>query len=152
MTVGVVLIVVGVAFFLRPRFDFFESEYLLLLLGALFLGGYLWQRRYGLMVPAGVLLGLGAGQLLDGALSGPTQWGQLALGLGFLGVFAVPLALGDRSHWWPLIPGAVLILSALEQTEDLVRYLFENWPLLLVLIGVALVTAGWFGRGRSRSS
>lgn len=151
-TAGVVLIVVGAAFLLRPKFDYFESEYLLLLVGALFLGGYLWRRRYGLMIPAGVLLGLGTGQLLQENLGAGTNWELLALGLGFLAIYAVPLLVGSRSHWWPLIPGGVLVLSALEQTEDLVRLLFEHWPLVLVLVGLVLLADALLLRGRKRSS
>ena len=149
---GTILIVVGAAFWLRPSFDFFESEYFLLALGAIFLGAYLWRRRYGLMVPAGVLLGLGAGQILDAGRRGPIEWDQLGLGLGFLAVFLVPLAYERKSHWWPLIPASVLVLSAFDQTADIARLLFENWPIALVVGGVLLIVAGWLDRGRTRSS
>ena len=43
MRIGTILIVIGLVFFLRPRFDFFDSEYVFLLLGIGFLVGYLWQ-------------------------------------------------------------------------------------------------------------
>ena len=147
--IGVVLILVGLVFFLRPRFDFLDSEYILLLLGLVFLGAYLWRRRYGFMVPAGVLMGLGLGRLLDA--NSFADGDQLGLGLGFLAIFLVPLAYQRKSHWWPLIPGGVLILSAFEATEDLSRYLFSNWPLALVVVGAVLVVAGWIDRERSGS-
>ena len=143
---------VGLAFFLRPRFDFLDSEYILLLLGVVFLACYLWQRRYGLMVPAGVLMGLGVGRLFDENLASFAEGSQLGLGFGFLAIFLVPLAYQRKSHWWPLIPGGVLILSAFEQTENVARVLFEYWPLALVAAGAVLVAAGWLGRKRESSS
>ena len=143
---------VGLAFFLRPRFDFLDSEYVLLLLGVVFLGAYLWQRRYRLMVPAGVLMGLGVGRLFDENLASFAEGSQLGLGLGFLAIYLVPLLYQRKSHWWPLIPGGVLILSAFESTENIARYLFDHWPLALVAAGALLVVLGWIDRERERSS
>ncbi len=149
-TAGIVLILVGLAFFFRSRFSYLESEYLLLGLGAVFMVGYLWRRRYGLVIPGGILLGLGAGGLLEGRVEGFADGDQLGLGLGFLAVFLVPLVYQRRSHWWPLIPGGVLILAAVEKTEELAEYLVAHWPLVLVAIGIGLVLAGWRGGTRRR--
>ncbi len=149
MRIGVVLVLVGLAFFLRPRFDFLDSEYVLLLLGVVFLGAYLWQRRYRLMVPAGVLMGLGVGRLFDENLASFAEGSQLGLGLGFLAIYLVPLVYQRKSHWWPLIPGGVLIASAFEDTEKLARVLFDHWPLALVAVGAVLIVAGWLDRERS---
>ena len=149
MRIGVILMVVGLFFFFRLRFDFLESEYLLLVIGLVFLGAYLSQKRYGLMVPAGVLMGLGVGRLIDKNLTGFAEGDQLGLGLGFLAVFFVPLVYQRKSHWWPLIPGGVLILSAFESTENIARYLFDHWPLALVAVGALLVVLAWMDRERS---
>lgn len=149
--IGFIMILIGLAFFLRPRFDFLDSEYILLLLGVVFLGAYLWQRRYGLMVPAGVLMGLGVGRFFDENLASFAEGTQLGLGLGFLAIYLVPLLYQRKSHWWPLIPGGVLILSAFEQTEKVARVLFEYWPLALIVVGALLVVVGWIDRERARS-
>ena len=149
--IGFIMILIGLAFFLRPRFDFLDSEYILLLLGVVFLGAYLWQRRYGLMEPAGVLMGLGVGRLFDENLASFAEGTQLGLGLGFLAIYLVPLLYQRKSHWWPLIPGGVLILSAFEQTEKVARVLFEYWPLALIVVGALLVVVGWIDRERARS-
>ena len=148
---GIILMMVGIVFFAWERFDFLESESILLLLGLGFLGGYLWKRRYGLMVPAGVLMGIGAGKLFEENFASSVDGGQLGLGLGFLSVFAVPLLVERKSHWWPLIPGGFLILSAFDATDDISRILFRHWPLTLVAFGAMLVLAGWLDRGRARS-
>lgn len=151
--IGFVLMMVGLVFFFRPRFDdFFESEYVLLVMGLVFLGAYLSQKRYWLMVPAGVLMGLGVGRLLDKNLTGFAEGDQLGLGVGFLAIYLVPLLYQRKSHWWPLIPGGVLILSAFESTENIARYLFDHWPLALVAAGALLVVLGWIDRERERSS
>ncbi len=151
LTAGAILIAVGLAFFLIPRFDVFEIEYLLLGLGLVFLVSYFASRRYGLLVPGGVLTGLGVGELADDAVRSFGDGGQLGLGLGFVSIYVIAYLFERRTHWWPLIPGAFLILSGLEMTEEAAEYVFNNWPLMLVLIGVVLLIAGLRSGKRSNS-
>ena len=60
----------------------------------------------------------------------------------------IALLYEKRAHWWPLIPGAVLLISAFEMGEDLMRFLFSGgWPLVLVLIGVIILLGTFTKRG-----
>ena len=50
-----------------------------------------------------------------------------------------------KSHWWPLIPGIVLILTGIASaSKDFQRLLEVGWPLILVFVGL-LILAGAFG-------
>lgn len=99
---------------------------------------------YGSLVGGMVLLGLGSGMLLGdrgvGGLSSGT-WILLCLGGGFIGIWVLGLLLKLRSHWWPLVPGMVLLAVggarlhiALIPPEVMVA-VRTWWPALLVVVG-----------------
>lgn len=142
VTAGAVLIAVGFAFWALERVEGFGDELILAVLGIAFLAGYLWRRAYPLLVPAGILLGLTAGIYLDDVVAPGVEGVVLGLGCGFLFIYLVSLAYERRNTWWPLIPGAALILFSIPVTEEWAERAFENWPLLLVAAGVLLVLAG----------
>jgi Na+/H+ antiporter NhaD/arsenite permease-like protein len=139
VTTGIVLIVIGTLLYVLNRVQGIGQSAILLVLGSLFLAGYLYRRHYGLLIPAGVLLGLGAGSL------GAQTWFEfgepalLGLGAGFVSIFLIALLVERKSHWWPLIPGGVLILLGLPETEQIVHYVFDNWPLILVAVGLIIL-------------
>lgn len=142
ITAGAVLIAVGLALYALERMEGLGGEVVLAVLGLAFLVGYLWRRAYPLLVPAGILLGLAVGIYLDDALASGVEGVVLGLGCGFLFIYVVGLAYERRNVWWPLFPGAALVLLAFPVTEELVRRAFESWPLLLVAVGALLVIAG----------
>ena len=146
ISAGLTLILVGLGLFLLQRYQGLGGSVVLLVLGSAFLLGYFLRRVYGFLVPAGVLLGLGAGQMLEASprFDQPTL---LGLGCGFVAIYLISLLYERRNIWWPLIPGGILILIALESTRDAAEFLFENWPLILVVIGI-LVLIGAIGRLR----
>jgi hypothetical protein len=146
---GLVLIGVGSILFLLNRIEGIGQPAILLVLGTIFLAGYVYSRQYGLMVPAGILLGLGAGSLAE---EGWLEFGdpsKLGLGAGFIAIFLVPLIVEHRSHWWPLIPGAILVLLGFPDTEKAVRWLFDNWPVILIGVGVLVLLGGLLRRPRA---
>jgi hypothetical protein len=65
-TAGVVLVLFGLGFYLVQRLETIGNEVIMLIIGAAFLVAYFYQKAYGLLIPAGVLLGLGAGNMLQG--------------------------------------------------------------------------------------
>lgn len=142
VTAGVVLIVVGLAFFVFQRVEGLGSEMVLGVLGVGFLAAYLWRKAYPLLVPAGILLGLTAGLYLKDVLDRSVDAVPLGLGCGFLFVYLVSLAYERRNVWWPLVPGGILVLFSLPLTEDWAELAFDNWPLILVAVGILLLVGG----------
>lgn len=107
------------------------------------------QRSYPAVVAGCVLLGLGAGMVLgDRGAWGVTKgaWLPLALGVGFIAIFAVDRLVGLGGGRWPLIPGAVLVALAVARNlrgfhippaaEAFVR---TWWPAGLLAAGIFLV-------------
>lgn len=143
---GLVLIVIGVGLYLQQHYTSIGDEAVLLILGAAFLGGYFYKRQYGLLIPGCLLLGSGLGSTGEAWIDSTADSTLLGLGLGFLAIWVLGFLVEKRKHFWPLIPSAVLILTALPLTDDLVSYLFENWQLILILIGVCLLVAAFLGK------
>jgi hypothetical protein len=149
LTLGLVLLFVGLYFLLWRSFRFSGPGAILILIGAVFFTLSAIRRWRGPLLPAGILLGLGAGFLLQDSLTSTLpRWATLLLGLGagFLLVAAIDRAADRDRRPPPLVPGLVLVgvalLAAIAQqvdlTEPLAR-LAELWPWALVLAGVALV-------------
>ena len=101
---------------------------------------------YGALVGGMVLLGLGSGMLLgDRGVGGLSSggWILLGLGAGFIGIWLLALLLKLSSHWWPLVPGFVLLAVggarfyrhfALIPPEVMIAAR-TWWPALLVVAG-----------------
>ncbi|MBZ5589577.1 MAG: DUF5668 domain-containing protein [Acidobacteriia bacterium] len=101
---------------------------------------------YGALVGGMILLGLGSGMLLgDRGVGGLPNgsWILLGLGAGFVGIWVLALILKLRRHWWPLVPGVVLLAVggarfyrhfALIPPEVMVA-VRTWWPALLVVAG-----------------
>lgn len=140
-TVLALLFIGGGALFLLAQLPFFTGfdigGLILLLIGGIFMYAYANTRpgyRIGFLIPGSILLGLGAGELLSnlpfmqlwdgGSITG------LTLGLGFCLIWFL-----ERRHWWALIPGGILVLTAFSTLSIIGRL----WPLALVAIGVYLL-------------
>jgi len=102
---------------------------------------------YGALVAGMVLLGLGAGMVLGDRGVGEIRagtWILLGLGAGFLGIYVLALILKLRSHWWPLVPGFVLLAIGGARylrhftllPPEVVMAVRTWWPAALVLVGV----------------
>lgn len=147
---GIILIVIGLLAFLG---QVVEMEWFGLLvlptLALIFLVWGLVTRKEGLLIPAGILGGLGAGTLL---MVGPYEGApeQNAAGIFFLafagGWVAISLfsLLINRRMWWPLIPGAFLGLFGVallggETGLRILEVMGKGWPLILIAVGVYLI-------------
>lgn len=143
---GVILIVVGVTLF-AVQLLHLDADVIVLVIGLVFAIAYAGSRRYGLLIPAGILTGLGAGILLDdfGVMGEPVV---LGLGLGFLAIYGADLITsGARApgRWWPLIPGAILtVIAGAESTfgAEGARVIQQGWPILLIAVGAWLLLRG----------
>ena len=73
---GVILIAVGVTLF-GVQLLHLDADVIILVIGLVFATAYAATRRYGLLIPAGILTGLGTGILLEdfGARGEPVMSG-----------------------------------------------------------------------------
>src|SRR5438093_93111 len=121
---GVILIAIGVLLF-SLQLSNAGGQYAVALIGAAFLAAYAIWRVYGLLIPGGILLVLGAGfasiYVIDALVRGPrdARWSALVPGAIFAAIGAGPAA--ERRP----------------EVADLVRL----WPLVLVALGTWLLIA-----------
>lgn len=151
MVAGFILIALGVAFLAVQFLEDVSGSIVLIALGVAFLIAHVVYRLYGLLVPGGILLGLGGGVLAEdlGAAGEPVLIG---LGAGFVAIWLVDQAFthkGPRAaSWWPLIPGAIILLVGLGSYFGGVEDFF---PLLLgaglLAIGVLVIFRAMRERG-----
>jgi len=149
LVTGLVFILAGVAVYFLQSVEGVGPFALLTVLGAVFLAGYFWTTRYGLLVAGCVLAGVGIGFLDEGELwhAGNFRW--FVLGVAFVAIWAIGLAREHVSRWWPLIPGVILILLGFRALREARQFLFSSrgWPILFVIVGLVIVLASL---GRSR--
>lgn len=146
--VGVLLIVTGLGLYWASRVQPLGKGAILLVLGAAFVATYLGTKRYFALVVGGILAGLGAGAFGGTRLYLYGEATNLGLGAGFILIWLVALLWERRSHWWPLIPGSILVLLGLRTWGRAWRFLVgDGWPLILVIVG-ALVLLGALGKPR----
>jgi hypothetical protein len=150
LNVGIALVAVGAYFLLRRELHWSGPGPLLLLLGTILFVAAALRDFQGPVVPAGVLLGLGAGFLLrDPLLTWMPPWATLLLGLG-AGLLLAAWIERSRSvnrRPAPLLPGIVLVAIAaftavsrnLILPEELFDYAWRLWPWALVVAGIVLV-------------
>lgn len=149
LTLGVVLLALGIFFLLWRRLDWSGPGPILLLIGAALLTASALRGFRGPLLPGGVLLGLGAGFVLHRRLEPLFPfWATLLLGLGggFLLVAALDSFAGRQRRPAPLFPGVVLVGvavgAALVRSVYLSEVLSEVahlWPWALVVAGVILL-------------
>lgn len=144
-TMGAILVVLGLVLLANQLVDGFGGNIWQIVIGGLFVAGYFNRRAYGLLIPGCILLGTALGDLQLGSLSSFGDLDQIGLGLGFVAIFAIDsLYSGRTSHWWPLIPGVILLVTGLaEASEPIQELLRVGWPAALILLGL-IVLAGAF--------
>jgi hypothetical protein len=145
---GLTLIVLGLALYALQKFEGIGQATIFFLVGGAFLAAYFARREYGFLIPGCILLGLGAGSIGHDSFFFFGDSTLLGLGCGFVAIFLIALVYQRRTSWWPLIPGSVLLLVGLPDTERVFEILFDNWPLILVVIGL-LILIGAVARPRS---
>ena len=143
---GIVLVLIGLGFYLVQQLEAVGTEVVMLIIGAAFLVAYFYQKAYGLLIPACILLGLGVGTLLhEQGFWWANEGAQLGLGVGFLSIYVIARLYQRETSWWPLIPGIILVVIGIPKTAMVIRFLREHWALILVAIGL-LVLIGAFRR------
>jgi hypothetical protein len=148
---GVVLVAIGLALLIERFAGPSGGALVLTGLGVGFLVAHAYTRKYGVLVPGGILTGLGAGLLAEDANVTFGEPVVIGLGAGFVVVWLVD-ALFTRSApgagWWPLIPGGILLVVGVAPAFGGVD---EVMPLvvglLLTALGAILVFRGLRRRG-----
>jgi len=148
VVIGAVLILLGIGILALQYLEGLSEAVFFFVLGAAFTAGYIYVRAYWMLIPGCILMGLGLGSVGEGLFTSFDEIFLVGLGVGFIAIYVIQFIFEGRAFWWPLIPGAVLILiGIIESFEDLGRFLALAWPALLVLLGL-LILAGAFGIGR----
>lgn len=149
---GLALILFGLIALVAQFVDIGETIGLLIVptLGLIFLAWGLITRQSGLLIPGGILSGIGAGTLLITGpfenASGDVQGGlfMLAFAAGWFLIPILSIIFTRDNHWWALIPGTIMALigggllfggAALDALEFLGRV----WPVFLILGGLYLL-------------
>ena len=147
---GLILIVIGLYLFAA---QFLQAPWMGLLilpgLGLIFLAAGLGTRNPGLLVPGGILSGLGLGTyLVAGPLADVTEVQRgaivlLSFAAGWVLITLLTALLG-QSRLWPLIPGGILagiggLLLAGPAGLTALEWIGRLWPLALIASGAAIL-------------
>lgn len=150
---AVMLITIGVLLLIAQVFQLGWLSLLVMpLLGVAFIVWSIAARTPGLMIPGGILAGLGAGILLmtqpfvasaENELV-PAAVLMLSFAAGWLLIVVLTPLAGGRLELWPLIPGAVFaVLGALfwmgEPGMRILQVVGTAWPLILIIAGVGIL-------------
>jgi hypothetical protein len=116
------------------------GEVIVLTVGVVFLLAYAFTRTYGLLIPGGIVTGLGAGILIESA-GGPTGTVVLGLGAGFLTIALVDVLVspGREAWWWPLIPGGILTVTGASDTAGWQNTGAFVVPAVLIAVGLLIM-------------
>ena len=155
---GLILLGLGTYFLLNQWFDLpgFENVGMFFLagLGVVFLIAGVLRREAGLMIPGGILTGLGLG---IGLVAGPFGYtnemnsGALfmfAFAFGWLLITLFTAVFTDETQWWALIPGGIMALIGAGlmfegQAESIFNLLAIIGPLVLIGLGLFVLFKGF---------
>ena len=133
--------------------QFIQAQWMgLLILPLLSVGFLLWglfARNPGLLVPGGILGGIGLGTYLNSGLFAEageqTQGGvfMLAFAAGWALIVLLSLVI-NRVQWWPLIPGGIMAVIGAALLAGgagvmVLEWLGKLWPLILIAIGAGIL-------------
>ena len=158
VVLAAVLIVAGVCALIGNLVsDRIGGDMVPLAVGLVFLTAYFVTRRYGFLVPGGIVTGVGAGILLAD-IAGTADNGAIVVvagGLGFLAIYFLDVLMTHSSdRWWPVIPGGLMMLGGAATATDAVwgsQVARIAAPLVVIALGVILlVTRGIWSSGNRR--
>ena len=151
---GIALIAIGAVVFLAQISNQPELSWVIVpVLGLIFLIWGLAARSIGLIIPGGILSGIGLGLyfMLQSGIDRPDASGAGIFLLCFAGGWAMisllSLVTQEGFQWWPLIPGGIIGVIGLALLgggfgQELLKVAGYAWPLILVGIGIYLLLRG----------
>lgn len=144
LVAGASLVIAGLGLFALEAFDEGGDAAILFVIGSIFIAAYFMWRLYGLLVAGSITFGVGLGILGERLIDTSGDVTVIGIGLGFVMIYVIDRLTTSTAHWWPLVPGGVLIIIGLATIAGAVGdYL---WPALLILAGAGLL----IGAGRRR--
>jgi hypothetical protein len=148
---GLMFIVLGLGLYWMQFLGNAGESILRILLGGLGIAAYLFTRFRLLLVFGCLLFGWGIGSFGDRQGFFYGEFSLVGLGIGFIMIYLIAFLYERRAHWWPLIPGGVLLLLGFRTWNRFWTFLFtENgWPLILVIVG-GLILLGTLSKGRKK--
>ena len=148
---GVALIIIGLVTLAAQLLDSPNVGLLVLpTLAIIFLAWGLITRTFGLIIPGGILAGIGAGVFLMDMTALETQGESeaaifmFAFAGGWVLITLLSIFTTDRLQWWPLIPGGILaaigaLLLAGEAGLKVLEFSEYLWPIALIVVGLAII-------------
>jgi len=137
---GVILIILGLSISGLRLFYGFHQNSFMMLLGGLFVAAYFYKDSYGLLISGCILLGLGLGSFSHGYFWRFPHLTTLGLGIGFICIYVIDLFNKRKTHWWPLIPGGILLLTSLSfRPFSIWRFFHLGLPVILIVIGLWII-------------
>lgn len=148
---GLFLLGLGLYFLLDQFFNLPNlgnlALYFLAALGGAFLVAGVLRREAGLMIPGGILTGLGLGVVLVSGrfafLNGDQQGAvfMAAFAFGWLLITVFTAVFTAETQWWPLIPGGIMALISASlffegQLGNVMNLFAVAGPLLLIGLGL----------------
>ncbi len=133
---GIILILLGLLIIFLKFSTFHHPNSFLLLIGGLFLAAYFYNKSYGLLIPGCLLLGIAlssGGMGYYHTFNNSSSWG---LGFGFFAIFLIDLLYQGKTHWWPLIPGTILVITGIRKSSF---WMVKFWPVLIILLGLYII-------------
>ncbi|HEY3374736.1 MAG TPA: hypothetical protein VGK02_06710 [Candidatus Aquicultor sp.] len=147
LAAGVILIIAGI-FALLINFGLLSGVSFLIALGVAFLVAFAIWRNLGFLIPGMILLWLGIGlTITEQSRLNIANDGSIivaALGLAFISIY---LLMPRRRHWWPLIPGGILLVIGITIflfAQNIIPFTFIQvinvlWPAAIIILGIWLV-------------
>lgn len=108
--VGIGLIAIGAVLLLGNIFEL--GIFLVLLLGLVFIAWGIGTHTAGLLIPGGILSGIGTGIALEALLPGTNDLDGgvflLSFAAGWFSIVVLSRVFTHEPQWWPLIPGGIM--------------------------------------------
>lgn len=149
---GIILVMLGLAL-LALQFTDLGGGVVVGAIGIAFLIAYFVYRQYGLLVPGGIMTGLGLGILAQDVNLGLGDGTVvLGLGLGFISISVLDALYTRqldfaRGGFWPLIPGGILtVVGITTSVQGIERYADYIRPFALIAVGAFLIYRAAAGR------
>jgi len=130
---GASLVIAGLGLFALEAVDGTGDAAILFVIGAVFIAAYFMRRVYGFLIAGCIALGVGLGQAAQEIFDTSGDVTVIGIGIGFGLIYAIDRLTDGSAHWWPLIPGGILLIIGLASLSGSVGdYL---WPALLIVAG-----------------